>query len=286
MAAAVLLCFGNLWSSLADEAAAPVLTADGLPPLTHQVAEKSLLLWLSLTEGTPSPGLCAVAHNLRVPRAPCDLRAYTPLSSTAGCVSTLVACATAAARVLPPLLCIARRPGNTKLHLGSAREAECPLQTAARQAASASRRGAGTVRRCPSAESGVPVRDKRLTAAQRPATLGAPRLPPPEYAQRCAAGRPQPLYVLAGQTLAPCACRGRQRSRAQAGEDRRHDLQISFADAVFGCSVDIEVSAGDQCCRTTHSTPASGPCAPRASSAEAHAASGCFALCLHGPLVR
>jgi DnaJ-class molecular chaperone len=37
-------------------------------------------------------------------------------------------------------------------------------------------------------------------------------------------------------------CRAsQQRSRAQAGEDRRHDLTISFKDAVFGCSVDIDV---------------------------------------------
>jgi len=40
---------------------------------------------------------------------------------------------------------------------------------------------------------------------------------------------------------------GRQRSRAQAGEDRRHDLSISFKDAVFGCSVDIEVDRMTEC---------------------------------------
>ena len=37
-------------------------------------------------------------------------------------------------------------------------------------------------------------------------------------------------------------CRAsQQRSRAQTGEDRRHDLTIAFKDAVFGCSVDIDV---------------------------------------------
>ena len=43
-------------------------------------------------------------------------------------------------------------------------------------------------------------------------------------------------------------CRGsQQRSRAQAGEDRRHDLTISFKDAVFGCSVDIDVDKMEGC---------------------------------------
>ncbi len=40
---------------------------------------------------------------------------------------------------------------------------------------------------------------------------------------------------------------GQRRSRAQPGEDRRHDLTISFADAVFGCSVDIDVDRLDEC---------------------------------------
>lgn len=40
---------------------------------------------------------------------------------------------------------------------------------------------------------------------------------------------------------------GQRRSRAQAGEDRRHDLTIAFTDAVFGCSVDIDVDKMEQC---------------------------------------
>lgn len=40
---------------------------------------------------------------------------------------------------------------------------------------------------------------------------------------------------------------GRTRTRAQAGEDRRHDLTISFEKAVFGCSVDLEVDRMAEC---------------------------------------
>lgn len=50
--------------------------------------------------------------------------------------------------------------------------------------------------------------------------------------------------AIRNQGMMASRCRGmggQRRSRAQAGEDRRHDLTISFADAVFGCSVDIDV---------------------------------------------
>lgn len=53
-------------------------------------------------------------------------------------------------------------------------------------------------------------------------------------------------------------CRGRSRSRAQAGEDRRHDLSISFSDAVFGCSVDIEVDRMTECGTCTGSGSKAG----------------------------
>lgn len=56
----------------------------------------------------------------------------------------------------------------------------------------------------------------------------------------------------------PMGYRGRSRSRAQAGEDRRHDLSIAFSDAVFGCSVDIEVDRMAECGTCTGSGSKAG----------------------------
>jgi molecular chaperone DnaJ len=54
---------------------------------------------------------------------------------------------------------------------------------------------------------------------------------------------------------------GRRRSRAQRGEDVRYDLEISFEEAVFGMSAEIQVPRMEACdrCRATGSEPGSGP---------------------------
>jgi molecular chaperone DnaJ len=54
---------------------------------------------------------------------------------------------------------------------------------------------------------------------------------------------------------------GRRRSRAQRGEDVRFDLELSFEEAVFGLSAEIQVPRMEACgrCRGTGSEPGSGP---------------------------
>ncbi|HEV2444581.1 MAG TPA: molecular chaperone DnaJ [Candidatus Sulfopaludibacter sp.] len=54
---------------------------------------------------------------------------------------------------------------------------------------------------------------------------------------------------------------GRRRNRAQRGEDVRYDLEISFEEAIFGMSADIQVPRMEACerCRATGSEPGSGP---------------------------
>ena len=54
---------------------------------------------------------------------------------------------------------------------------------------------------------------------------------------------------------------GRRRSRAQRGEDVRYDLEISFEEAVFGLSAEIQVPRMEACdhCRGAGSEPGSGP---------------------------
>jgi molecular chaperone DnaJ len=54
---------------------------------------------------------------------------------------------------------------------------------------------------------------------------------------------------------------GRKRSRAQRGEDVRYDLEISFEDAVFGLSAEIQVPRMEACerCRASGSEPGTGP---------------------------
>jgi molecular chaperone DnaJ len=54
---------------------------------------------------------------------------------------------------------------------------------------------------------------------------------------------------------------GRRRTRAQRGEDVRYDLEISFEQAVFGLSAEIQVPRMEKCdrCRGSGSEPGSGP---------------------------
>jgi len=54
---------------------------------------------------------------------------------------------------------------------------------------------------------------------------------------------------------------GRKRTRAQRGEDVRYDLELSFEDAVFGMSADIQVPRMERCerCKGAGSEPGSGP---------------------------
>lgn len=53
----------------------------------------------------------------------------------------------------------------------------------------------------------------------------------------------------------------RRRSRAQRGEDVRYDLEISFEEAVFGMSAEIQVPSLEQCprCSGSGAEPGSGP---------------------------
>jgi molecular chaperone DnaJ len=54
---------------------------------------------------------------------------------------------------------------------------------------------------------------------------------------------------------------GRRRGRAQRGEDVRYDLEISFEEAVFGMSAEIQVPRMESCsrCGGAGSEPGSGP---------------------------
>jgi len=54
---------------------------------------------------------------------------------------------------------------------------------------------------------------------------------------------------------------GRKRTRAQRGEDVRYDLELSFEDAMFGMSADIQVPRMERCerCKGAGSEPGSGP---------------------------
>lgn len=54
--------------------------------------------------------------------------------------------------------------------------------------------------------------------------------------------------------------RGQRRSRAQRGEDLRYDLEISFEDAVFGMTAEIQVPRMEACerCHATGAEPGSG----------------------------
>lgn len=54
---------------------------------------------------------------------------------------------------------------------------------------------------------------------------------------------------------------GRRRSRAQRGEDVRYDLELSFEEAVFGMTADVQVERMDRCdrCNGAGSEPGSGP---------------------------
>jgi molecular chaperone DnaJ len=54
---------------------------------------------------------------------------------------------------------------------------------------------------------------------------------------------------------------GRRRNRAQRGDDVRFDLELSFEEAVFGMSAEIQVPRMEACgrCRATGSEPGSGP---------------------------
>jgi molecular chaperone DnaJ len=54
---------------------------------------------------------------------------------------------------------------------------------------------------------------------------------------------------------------GRRRNRAQRGDDVRFDLELSFEEAVFGISAEIQVPRMEACgrCRATGSEPGSGP---------------------------
>ena len=55
---------------------------------------------------------------------------------------------------------------------------------------------------------------------------------------------------------------GRKRTRAQRGEDVRYDLELSFEDAMFGMSAEIQVPRMERCerCKGAGSEPGSGPC--------------------------
>jgi molecular chaperone DnaJ len=54
---------------------------------------------------------------------------------------------------------------------------------------------------------------------------------------------------------------GRRRNRAQRGDDVRFDLELSFEEAVFGMSAEIQVPRMEACarCHATGSEPGSGP---------------------------
>jgi len=54
---------------------------------------------------------------------------------------------------------------------------------------------------------------------------------------------------------------GRKRTRAQRGEDVRYDLELSFEDAMFGMSAEIQVPRMERCerCKGAGSEPGSGP---------------------------
>lgn len=54
---------------------------------------------------------------------------------------------------------------------------------------------------------------------------------------------------------------GQRRTRAQRGEDLRYDLEISFEEAVFGMSADIQVPRMEACghCKGSGSAPGSSP---------------------------
>src|ERR1041385_2138642 len=54
---------------------------------------------------------------------------------------------------------------------------------------------------------------------------------------------------------------GRRRTRAQRGEDVRYDLEITFEDAMFGMSAEIQVPRMERCerCKGAGSEPGSGP---------------------------
>jgi molecular chaperone DnaJ len=54
---------------------------------------------------------------------------------------------------------------------------------------------------------------------------------------------------------------GRKRTRAQRGEDVRYDLDLSFEDAMFGMSAEIQVPRMERCerCKGAGSEPGSGP---------------------------
>ena len=54
---------------------------------------------------------------------------------------------------------------------------------------------------------------------------------------------------------------GRKRTRAQRGEDVRYDLELSFEDAMFGMSAEIQVPRMERCerCKGGGSEPGSGP---------------------------
>jgi molecular chaperone DnaJ len=54
---------------------------------------------------------------------------------------------------------------------------------------------------------------------------------------------------------------GRRRNRAQRGDDVRFDLELSFEEAVFGMSAEIQVPCMEACgrCRGSGSEPGSGP---------------------------
>jgi molecular chaperone DnaJ len=54
---------------------------------------------------------------------------------------------------------------------------------------------------------------------------------------------------------------GRKRARAQRGEDVRYDLELSFEDAMFGMSAEIQVPRMERCerCKGAGSEPGSGP---------------------------
>ncbi len=54
---------------------------------------------------------------------------------------------------------------------------------------------------------------------------------------------------------------GRKRTRAQRGEDVRFDLELSFEDAMFGMSAEIQVPRMERCerCKGAGSEPGSGP---------------------------
>jgi molecular chaperone DnaJ len=64
-----------------------------------------------------------------------------------------------------------------------------------------------------------------------------------------------------GDLFGNAAGGGRKRSRAQRGEDVRYDLELSFEDAMFGMSAEIQVPRMERCerCKGAGSEPGSGP---------------------------